>query len=174
MFRRACGLLFAVLVAIATPAAADNAGPIRWPAGTVVVVSDRTGDPAWQAATRYAVAAWNSSGAGIRLAWSEGGIGCQPEGPVVPVCRHAIGAFAGLATWYTQGARIVGGFVLVTDGRPTQIQRNAIATHEIGHTLGIGHSTDRTSIMAPSGNGTDHLRPHDHHSLIQMYRRTRP
>lgn len=161
--------LVAVAVAVATGTA--HAEP-RWADPATVVISDRTGDARWQAATQYAVRAWNSSGAGVVLAWAEGGIGCQPEANVVPVCRHRLGAPAvGLAyTWSTLG-RLSGAYVLVTDRAVTPLQANAIATHEVGHALGLGHSGVRGALMGPAGNGTDHLHLVDHQALVGLYGR---
>lgn len=171
--RRTLALLLALAALTAALTLHADASTHRWDPARIVV-SDRTGDAGWQAATRYAVRAWNSTGARITLSWSEGGAGCQPEGATVPVCRHTMpdSATVGLAHTRTQLGRLVGAYVLVTPRHDlTQVERNAIATHEVGHALGLPHSTVRGSLMGKSGNGTDHLRPDDHGSLLALYGR---
>lgn len=152
------------------PAAAQ----FRWSDPAVITVSDRTGDPRWHAATQYAVRAWNSSGARITLRWSEGGVGCQAEGRTVPVCRSASvrHPVMGMAYQHYSHAGMTGAYVLVTaNNRLTQIARNAIATHEVGHALGLDHSDVRGALMGSTGNGTDHLHISDHQALWGLYGR---
>ena len=115
-----------------------------------LVVSDRTGDPGWQQATRLAVATWDAVGADIHLAWTEGGIGCEAEGPTIPVCRDVLRSDwkAAAATYNLPDGHLGGARIRVAADRSfTQAQRNTIACHELGHTLGLDHSGSSASCL---------------------------
>lgn len=162
----------AVSSLVGVVATANAAAEPSW-AGRAIVVSDRTGDPRWRAATRYAVAAWNSSGADVTLWWSEGGVGCGPEGTTVAVCRSALpSGVVGVAATWSVGGDMAGSTVRVTYRRVGQLRANAIATHEVGHALGLDHSSASGALMGPAGNGTDHLAPEDHQALLSLYGRS--
>jgi hypothetical protein len=156
----ALGLL--ILLDFTSPVTAADPGPAHWPTGSRdVVVVDRTGNPDWQAATKWAVARWDEAGARIRLTWQEAPAGdCSPQKVRIVVCT---------ATWRALNTPFPIGLeaqVSPDTGGPhdlsSQIQvcsdcdmdaarREAVATHEVGHALGLVHDSRPESVMFPTG-----------------------
>lgn len=146
----------------------------------VLVVADRTGDPAWHEATRHAVDAWNraSAGTGLHLTWTADRGGCQPATPVVAFCQVPFDVLDDGSQLGREGvarvdlgadraqAHIAGSAVVVCgDCRLGPTRKRVVATHELGHALGMVHSLRPSSVMfhtggpdAPDGRDVEVLR----------------
>jgi hypothetical protein len=168
--------LAAALVRI-VPAVADERPFGHWPSSRRdLVVVDRTGDPAWQQATRHAVDVWNQAGADLRLTWARGADACEHDGAVVSVCTvsqeslDGIVQFQGLADQQTNDeAHATGAFLEVcADCGLNDVLRRVVATHELGHALGLPHNDRIGSVVYPIG-GTDQPDAEDYAELRRLH-----
>ena len=166
----AAALAALLLVAVAAPA---EAAPYGWRWDQVVEVFDATTDPAWRVAE--AVAEWDAGRDGLTIVMTTdlasaeivvregelptqivgGGIGGQAQLPPHPggiatgVCRVTLSVWA------------------------SSYFREHIASHELGHCIGLGHNDNwHVSIMAPTVSG-DQVRsepgPHDYRDKRRVY-----
>ncbi len=148
-----------------------------------LVVEDRTGDPAWQEATRHGVDAWNraAAGTGLQLTWRVGTGPCEPAGTVIPVCESRTRELGGTGGVAREGvarlelgpdktqAHNEGGVILVCgDCQLAPSRRRVVATHEIGHVLGMVHSVRLASVMYHAG-GPDAPDARDVENLRELY-----
>lgn len=142
-----------------------------------LVIVDETDDPGWHQATRHAVEVWNRSGADLRLAWVAGEPGgeCRGEGTRIAVCPaneqslEGILDFQGRASQEPGGAHPKSAFVEVcTDCGLDDTLRRVVATHELGHALGLPHNSLLGSVMYPTG-GTYQPDETDYADLRALY-----
>lgn len=131
-----------------------------------LVVVDKTGDRAWNEATRHAVDSWNKvvPGTGLRLTWSKGTGVCQPDGTRIEICQDPFKNLGddmhddrqGLADLRLGGdrkqAHIAGTAISVCSNCALDLpRRKVVATHELGHSLGMEHTARLRSVMYPTG-----------------------
>jgi len=149
----------------------------------IIVVVDKTGDREWNDATRRAVDAWNGSAmnTGLRLTWAKASGECAPHGPRIDICQEPYQSLGGGTHNDREGltdvrlgpdrsqAHIGGATVAVCSNcRLSPARRRVVATHELGHSLGLGHTARFGSLMYPSG-GPDRPDAGDVAALRQLY-----
>ncbi|MDQ6839114.1 MAG: matrixin family metalloprotease [Actinomycetota bacterium] len=150
-----------------------------WPvAESHLVVVDGTGDAAWHQAITQGTQSWDDAGARIKLSAASGGAPCRYDGPVIEVCEEPFAVLArsdvpdiqGLTRTALDGHHHIRGAIIeiCSDCDLSVDRRLVIATHELGHAMGLVHTLDPTSIMFPVG-GPDHPSLGDDAALRKLY-----
>ena len=150
----------------------------RWPAraGDVVHIwvdssTDLSGTQAgFPAAVRAAFRDWASTGIPLQFAY----VDYPGEAEIRVHWTDHLSKKTGSTTWRTDrnGWLLSGDITLAThisDGEPLDARgMRAIALHEVGHALGLSHSTDPHDIMAPLVR-VDGLSPTDRNTIRLIY-----
>ena len=179
--RLANAVVFALALALVlvriVPASAVEEPFGHWPEGRRdLVVVDRTGDAGWHQATRHAVEVWNGAGADLRLTWEAAPGPCAPDGARISVCTvteeslSGVVQFQGLADQDVDDAGHATSAVLEVCGdcSLSNVLRRVVATHELGHALGLPHNDRLGSVVYPIG-GTDQPDDGDEAELRRLY-----
>jgi len=148
-----------------------------------IMVVDKTGDRAWNEATTFAVNAWNgsTSGTGLRLTWSRGTGPCAAGGARIEICQdpyQALGddmhndreGLTDLRLGSDRSQAHIGGTTIsvCSNCRLEPPRRRVIASHEVGHALGLEHTSSLASVMFPTG-GSNRPTAQDASTLRQLY-----
>ncbi len=173
------GAVFAVVLAFTVAPVQGAPENAHWPGHRRdLVVADHTGDARWQRATRRAVDQWNRGGVGLRLTWAAGAGPCRGDTAAIEVCPAKRLDLARLGVPNVEGlvepeldrhGHFEKATVLVcADCGLGQARRNVVATHELGHALGLSHTDGGRGLMHPSG-GTDHPHRPDFEAVRQRH-----
>ena len=137
--------VLAAVVLWGSPALASHGNGKHWSGQgeRTVRVIDRTGDAALQKKVRSAVAAWDSGATKVKLLYETGSGGCRLDQKRIEVCQGG----KSFTKWsYDSNNHFLGVVVTLS---PSMMRKagDAIACHELGHALGLGHRPSGTSCM---------------------------
>ena len=172
---------FALVLVQWVPAGASGKPFAHWPTGSRdLVVVDHTGDPGWHQATRHAVEVWNRSGSDLRLRWATGSGPCEAEQvATISVCTVSAERLDGVVQFQGRadqeldddGHARSASVEVCGDCDLDAVLRRVVATHEIGHTLGLPHNDRLGSVVYPIG-GTDQPDAEDYAELRRLHAHT--
>ncbi len=140
--------VFTVAVAVAPPASASHGNGLHWirPTSNMlrnVAVVDKTGSPDWATKIRSAINSWNAGLNTVELVYSTGSTGgCSLNNGRIEICLGSSSS----ANWrYNTYSHLLG--AIVTLNRNHFSAAEAMACHELGHTLGLRHRSERSSCL---------------------------
>jgi predicted Zn-dependent protease len=140
----------------------NDPGLDHWaPGHRNLTVSDRTGDPAWHAAISDGVATWDGAGSALRLTLVTESGPCRQDLDTIEICARTQSkistdeipgeqGFVDPQAGHDHAFHSVD-IVVCSDCPVDQPRRVIIATHELGHALGLPHNGSEFSIMYPTG-----------------------
>lgn len=143
----AAGMALVISVVLTSPASAYHGNSLHWRRPTAnmlrdVPIVDKTGSSFWGPKIKAAANRWNSGLTTVRLVYSTGSPGgCSNGSGRIEVCVGSRSA----ASWrYDSNRHYLGALITLPSSSGGG---DALACHEIGHTLGLNHATFRSSCM---------------------------
>jgi predicted Zn-dependent protease len=137
----------------------------HWPADhRTLTIVDRTDDPNWHQAVLSAVATWEAGGSALHFVVETESGACQQTRDHIEYCQATTTQIDKQGSDGDQGLFVpdVGNnneyrsaiLLVCSDCNIDQNRQVIIATHELGHALGLAHSPDADSVMYFSGGST--------------------
>jgi len=137
----------------------------HWPTGHQnLTVVDNTGSADWHQAIVAAAATWGSAGSALHFTVQTASGDCAPQRDQIEVCLASAAQIAGRGTKGEQGLFLptVGrdhdyhsvAVLVCADCGVDDSRMTVIATHEIGHALGLAHNPDPLSVMYYQGGSS--------------------
>ena len=156
----------------------DNGLGDSWaPGHRQLTVVDRTGSAAWHGAILQAVATWTAGGSALQLRVVTESGPCHQERDHIEYCQEtgaqiqtegSDGDQGLFVPWVTNSHTYKSAILLVCSNCGLTSDRLVIvATHELGHSLGLSHNLDPFSVMYYSG-GTNLADSYDYAELRKL------
>lgn len=136
----------------------DNGIGDHWPVNhRALTIVDRSGDPGWGDAISAAVSTWSEGGSALHFTVVTGKGDCRQSRDQIQICEATSEDISHKGAEGEQGLFVPrfgrrhdyrSAIVLVcSDCDIDQSRMTVIATHELGHALGLAHNPDPESVM---------------------------
>jgi predicted Zn-dependent protease len=167
-------IVILLAVAVFTVATAENGLPLgnydngigdSWPANhRDLTIVDRTGSSAWHQAIEDAIATWNAGGSALSFSLVTESGPCAQQHDHIEYCQATANQIAQVGSdgdqglfipWVTNHHTYKSAILLLCSNCDlTENRMIIIATHEMGHSLGLPHNPDPSSCMYFAGGST--------------------